>query len=375
MRILVTKQGSVIIQDIDSPTQFFNTITRNSPSSNFNRGFSSDHFKYNRKTNKKHLFSNYKSKIKNKLLSQSFRSNSTKTKQKKFNMPKSIEDGDFTKEEIEDAKLIKVKSKKVGFPKNFAEKYERDVIISKLGNSNNSFLPTLNSKNPGFTENNFTSGNDTLMNRDKFLTFRDIIPLNSVRKMEKEILNDRKNKEKEYRVTENNFRTYYDPETDIQKFKNVLKNGKLSTNKSSLIKYLKEKEFNPLLIKNLSDYDNLKISKVNKMCQIYFKNEDKDKLFNDLIKNKIKQQINGTKKEFQNCIHDLGKNINIIKEKVEKYERKVDDREKYRDQFNDFVAQYWLKRNLERLNKKSTPKPKYLKSFLDVDEDDIRKIK
>ena len=41
---------------------------------------------------------------------------------------------------------------------------------------------------------------------------------------------------------------------------------------------------------------------VNKMCQIYFQNEDKEKLFNDFVKNKVKHQINSTRKEFQNEI-------------------------------------------------------------------------
>ena len=374
MRILVTKQGNIIIQDIDTPAQFFGSSIRNSTNNNLNRGYSTGQLKYTRKINSKFLTSSSKTtKSKNKLINQNLRSFSTmRNKLKKIQVPRSIEEGEFTKEEIEDAKIVKIKNKKIGFPTNFIEKYERDAINTKLGN-NNSFLPTLTSKIQ--ENNNVSSGMDNFINKEKYLSFGEIIPKNTVRKMEKEILTDRINKEKDYKLTENNFRTYYEPETDIQKFKNVLNNSKLNINKASLIKYLKEKKLNPLMVKNLSYYDNNKINKINKMCQIYFQNEDKDKLFNDLIKNKIKQQINGTKKEFQNCIHDLGKNINIINEKLEKYDKKVDDRERYRDQFNDIVTHYWRKRDYERLNKKSTPKMKYMHSFFEGEEDETRKNK
>ena len=128
-----------------------------------------------------------------------------------------------------------------------------------------------------------------------------------------------------------------------------------------------KKKVNPLTVKILSNQDGDKISKINKMCQTIFQNQDKEKLFNDIVKNKAKQRINNTKKEFQIAINGLGSEINSIQEKLKKYDKKIDNKEKYREYFNERVM-YWLKRDLERFNKKSTPKPSYLRTFFDGDD-------
>ena len=174
MRILVTKQGNIIIQDIDTPAQFFGSSIRNSTNNNLNRGYSTGQLKYTRKINSKFLTSSSKTtKSKNKLINQNLRSFSTmRNKLKKIQVPRSIEEGEFTKEEIEDAKIVKIKNKKIGFPTNFIEKYERDAINTKLGN-NNSFLPTLTSKIQ--ENNNVSSGMDTFINKEKYLSFGEII--------------------------------------------------------------------------------------------------------------------------------------------------------------------------------------------------------
>ena len=53
------------------------------------------------------------------------------------------------------------------------------------------------------------------------------------------------------------------------------------------------------------------------------------------------------------------------KQKLQKYEKKIDEKEKYREHFNDIIMHHWLKRDLERFNKKSTPKPKYIETFVE----------
>lgn len=135
-----------------------------------------------------------------------------------------------------------------------------------------------------------------------------------------------------------------------------------------MIKYLNEKKVDPLTIKILSNQDGDKISKINKMCQTIFQNQDKEKLFNDIVKNKAKQRINNTKKEFQTAINCLGSDINLLQEKLKKYDKKIDNKEKYREYFNEIVIHHWLKKDLERFNKKSTPKPSYLRTFFDPED-------
>ena len=362
MRILVTKEGNIIIQDIDDHSQFFGSKSNIYMDNLNNRGHSTGRLQYTRKIPQQISISKYSSKlIRNKLMSpQKGLDKSTfsvRNKIKNFYLSKNLEDEEFTKEEIESAQKIKINNKKTLVPKNFEDKYESDVLNTKP--ANNSILPSVASKN---------NLDDVIISKEKYLSFNKIIPKNNITKMKLKILKDRRSKEKETKVTENNFRTQYNNETEIQKFNSALNYGKISVNKSSLIKYLHEKKLDPHLIEILSSSDNSKLSKMNKMCQIFFQNEDKNKIFNDIIKNKVKQQLNGTKKDFHNGMIGLGKDINLIKAKLTKYNRKVDPREKYIDNFYDMILNYWNKRDLERFNKKSTPKPKYLNSIFNGDD-------
>ena len=271
-----------------------------------------------------------------------------------------LEDMEITKEELNTAKQIKLNEKKIPFPKQFVEKYENDNLI----NSSNNIFPSITSKNKE-NYDDINGINNSLVKREKYLSLGEIIPDKLKNQMKKKILNDRKIRDKATVITQNDFRTEYDPETDIQKFNNILSESKVNSNKSSLIKYLNEKKVNPLTIKIISNRNGNKINKINKMCQIIFQNEEKEKLFNDLVRKKLAQNMNTQKKEFQNDINIMGKDIGKIKEKLEKYDKRVDNKERYREHFNDMIIHYWLKRDLERFNKKSTPKPEYLKTFLE----------
>ena len=191
--------------------------------------------------------------------------------------------------------------------------------------------------------------------------------------MKKKILKDKIIRDRATFITENDFRTEYKPITELQTFNNLLQTSLINSNKSNLIRYLNEKKIAPLTVKILANQDVDKISKINKICQTIFSNQEKDKLFNEIVKNKAKQRINNTKKEFQNIISGLGNNMDEAKEKLKKYEKKIDEKEKYREYFNDVVIHHWLRRDLERFNKKSTPKPKYMETFADGNEEENSK--
>ena len=281
---------------------------------------------------------------------------STKIKLSTKNM--NLDDMEITKEEINTAKQIKLSEKKIPFPKQFVEKYENNSLTI---NSSNNIFPSITSKN----KESYDGINNSLVKREKYLSLGEIIPDKLKTQMKKKILNDRKIRDKATVITQNDFRSEYEPETDIQKFNSILSESKVNSNKSSLIKYLNEKKVNPLTIKIISNRNGNKINKINKMCQIIFQNEDKEKLFNDLVRKKLANHMNTQKKEFQNNINIMGNDIGKIKEKLDKYEKRVDNKERYREHFNDMIIHYWLKRDLERFNKKSTPKPEYLKTFLE----------
>ena len=373
MRILVTKQGNIIIQEIDDAMPM--NIQNLNSTSRF-RGYSTD---YPLRTSK---FSKLNSTLrKYHIMGQT-------PKIKRF---RNLEDTEITKEEIQSAKQIKLNEHKITFPKQFAEKYESDITNSNnnnIINSTNNILPSLNNnslnskidkelqspKKTILNKINNTSSN-SFINHEKYLCLNEIIPNNSLYLMKKKILKDKKIRDRATFITENDFRSEYQPVSEIQNFNILLKTSLVNSNKSNLIRYLNEKKIAPLTVKILANQDVDKISKINKICQTIFSNQEKDKLFNEIVKNKAKQKINNTKKEFQNVITGLGSNMDEAKQKLKKYEKKIDEKEKYREYFNDIVIHHWLKRDLERFNKKSTPKPKYMETFVDGNEDENSKIK
>jgi len=366
MRILVTKQGNIIIQEIDDTMPLY---TQNFNSTSRFRGYSTDVLR-NSKLSKMNYFSKTNNIFKS-------------PNRKKY---RNLEDTEITKEEIQSAKQIKLNEHKITFPKQFAEKYENDMLNTNIINSSSNVLPSLTNNNLNsnlekdfktplkskITNINNTSSN-SLLKQEKYLSLKEIIPNNSLYQMKKKILKDRKMRDRATVITENDFRSEYKPETDLQIFNNILQTSKVNSNKSNLIRYLNEKKIAPLTIQLLANQDSDKISKTNKICQTIFSNQEKDKLFNEIVKNKAKQRINNTKKEFQTTIIGLGSNMNEAKEKLKKYEKRIDEKEKYREYFNDVVIHHWLKRDLERFNKKSTPKPKYMETFVDINDEENSK--
>ena len=387
MRILVTKQGNIIIQEIDDTMPLY---TQNLSSTSRFRGYSTDY--QQRKLNKSGINNFSKA---NNIFKQS--PNRSVYGSKKFEYRKkyqNLEDTEITKENIQKAKQIKINEHKITFPKQFAEKYENDILNANNSNiinsSSNNVLPPLSpdnhlmtsnldekTKSPTKNNNQYnninTTSNNSIMKKEQYLTLKEIIPNSSLYQMKKKILKEKKIRDRATVITENDFRSAYKPETDLQRFNDILMTSRVNSNKSNLIKYLNERKIAPLTIKILADQDSDKISKINKICQTIFRNQDKEKLFYEIVKNKARQRINNTKKEFQMSINGLGSNMTEAKEKLKKYEKSIDKKEKYREYFNDVVIHHWLKRDLERFNKKSTPKPKYMETFGDIIEEESKK--
>ena len=384
MRILVTKQGNIIIQEIDDTMPLY---TQNLSSTSRFRGYSTDY--QQRKLNKSGINNFSKT---NNIFKQSPNRSVYGSKKLEYRKKyQNLEDTEITKENLQKAKQIKINEHKITFPKQFAEKYENDILNANNSNiinsSSNNVLPplspdnhlmasNLDEKNKSPTKNNNqynninTTSNNSIMKKEQYLTLKEIIPNSSLYQMKKKILKEKKIRDRATVITENDFRSAYKPETDLQKFNDILMTSRVNSNKSNLIKYLNERKIAPLTIKILADQDSDKISKINKICQTIFRNQDKEKLFYEIVKNKARQRINNTKKEFQMSINGLGSNMTEAKEKLKKYEKSIDKKEKYREYFNDVVIHHWMKRDLERFNKKSTPKPKYMEPFVDGIEDD-----
>lgn len=252
----------------------------------------------------------------------------------------------FTQGEIKQAKHVSLKMHKISFPKNFVEKYEKDTKPSNnIITTSGSFLPTLSNKNNNDEEPN---------PMNKMYSFKEIIPEKTITNLKLNMINEAKQKAKLSRVTEKQFRTIYQPQTELEKFEDILECPKVAPNKLSLIKYLNEsKKLSPIALKTLVESNPERISRVNKMCQILFHEEEQQRILNDIIKGKLRQKVNSDKVDFQKKIKQMKTEVDGFKSRLSKYNKRLDDRERYRDLHKDMVVHFWNKHdNYERFNKK-----------------------
>ena len=215
MRILVTKQGNIIIQEIDDAMPLY---TQNLNSTTRFRGYSTDYPLKNSRYSKINSFS---------------RTNDIFKRSPNLKKYRNLEDTEITKEEMQSAKQIKLNEHKITFPKQFAEKYESDILNA----NNNNIINSSNNVLPSLTNNNMNS--NTEKDFQSPLSLKEIIPGPSLYQMKKRILKDRKIRDRATVITENDFRSSYEPETDLQKFNNILQTSRVNSNKSNLIRYLK----------------------------------------------------------------------------------------------------------------------------------------
>ena len=259
--------------------------------------------------------------------------------------------------EITEVKPLKLGKNKINFPKNFADKYENETnnSVGNIISSNENFNQFLTSS----SNNNISSSNNTL--HSKLYSFKEIIPESSINTMKKLIINNRKEKEKHTRIDENNFRSSYEIQTDLEKFNDVINYPKINGNKTGLIKYLNiKKNINPNYLKEIVESDSIHIGRVDKMCKILFHSEEQSNLLNNIIKQKIKHKNNSIQRDSQIKLDQMKKEVENIKIKLDKYKHRVNDKEKYREMFNDMVLHYWSKYDFDKLNKKGITKNKYM---------------
>ena len=350
MRILVTKDGNTIIQELDNSNSNITLPL-------IKRNFSSGHFN---KIKKKIIISKLRNNkehnsIKNKFLSVSKFNNNNKN---------NVENDTYTNQTIKKSnnniysednsisvyrkpKYIKLKSPKLIFPKQFSERYEKDnnqsieIIRSKM----NCYIPSITIKNINPTQSN-----------KQYYSFIDIISNENIKEMRKKIVKEYKEKKKDEKITEKNFRSIYRSKSVLDNFNYLLLNPIINSNKINLIKYINEKKMDPITLKSLSEKDQMELDKIDQVCKIYYMKKEKDTILNDYIKNKANAVMNEAKEEFQNVMRDAENKVDDFKTKLEKYNTKINAKEKYKELLQEIKHKHWRKFNLNRFNKKGDMK-------------------
>jgi hypothetical protein len=344
MRILVTREGTEVIEDLENHTlNFYNKIISKKSrhksvtqsqfylrkNNNFNKTFRS-HSTSNEKQNLFCFFSPVRNKNNQNYIDIELKS------------PKI--------EEIKNAKIHNLNLHKVNFSKAMVEKYESSPSSNIISHNND---------NPLFLmkENEANNNNNNDSYRVKIFSLNEIIPYNAVRKMKIKLINDKKMKDKLSKIDESKFRSSYQERTDLEKLNEILSFPKINSNKVDLIRYLsKSKSVNINTLKNVINCSPIQINKKNKMAKMVFNEEERQKLENNIIQNKIKNNKNEENIYIHKQMINIKGQMEGFRDRLEKYKNKSDNKEKYREILKDFNMQYWNKYNFSKLNKKNKSK-------------------
>ena len=322
MRILITKEGTEIIEELEK-NQFKNRLNKNSFLT------------------------------KSKSLSQIQKLNSIDSTSIKYFSPKNIKnksnliDFDSKTPNIKYLKNLKIHNlnlQKINVSKSIIEKYDRtnSTLNLILSNKISSFLSNENKK----ISKNKSSNNI------KILSFNEIIPENIVKNMKIQFINDKIMKNKLSKVDENKFRSIYKIKTDLEKLDDILSFPKINSNKISLIRYLNNcKKIKPKILETLVKSNKEKINKLDKLAEVIMNEDENKKLQNSIIQ---KKNIQNEESVYINKeINKMKKQMDGFKNRLEKYKILIDKKDKYRDLLKDIENNYWNKYNYDKLNKKS----------------------
>ena len=327
MRILITKEGTEIIEELDK-NQFKIRFKKNSFFKNKYRSLSPI---------SKSNFINYSTSIKN-------------FSPKNKNISNLI-DFELASPNIKNLKNLKIHNlnlQKINVSKAIIEKYDRSKSTTNLISNNNKLPLFLTKENKNISKNKST-------NNIRILSLNEIIPEKIIKNMKIKFIKDKIMKNKLSRIDENKFRSIYKIKTDLENLNDILSFPKINSNKISLIKYLNNcKIIKPKILETLAKSNRAKINKLDKMAEIVMNEDEKNKLQNNIIQNKLKNIKNEESIYIFKEINKMKKQMEGFKNRLEKYKIQIDKKEKYRDLLKDIENNYWNKYNIDKLSKKNS---------------------
>ena len=387
MRIVITKNGKIIIREINPEVKYKNLLTSHnqfmsrrfgnqsklSHSRNNSFGNTSNNLSiHNKNLNIDDVLSNVQSNKKNiKSTSQCKILNLEPNKH--LMLPQSIADRYFDDQsslEIEDKNLlpdvfvsINKSIEKDANTKGFNYIYNN---ISSLQTMHDKEIEENMSRKKSLEDNSSlllnTEQNDmgrysTTFNLPKILPaypLKYIINPYTIRNIKKEAKLKEYELKKGKKLTEDNFRSKVipDPRYNLElSLKNEIK-----IENTNLITYLnKSKDIKAPFVERLSMYDNEQIKKLNKISQKTMFIKGQEKIISDKIRNKIKGLYRQSSEEYKKGLETLKEKLNRYENIVKAEEKKIiDKRERYLNQYNE-AEKYWVKSNALRFYKKSDP--------------------
>ena len=192
----------------------------------------------------------------------------------------------------------------------------------------------------------------------------------SYKKLENEVKCKRDNL-KRVKLNENNFRSvYYDD--PVKKFERSV-SSEIKIQNKNLIMYLNEdNDISNNFIKQLSNFNDEKLIKLNKICQKLFLFKNKNQNIQKNIKDKLNEDTVKINNTYKNRLNELKKDLEKSKSILNFQYPKFNKKDRYINQYRK-AEKDWIRYDTERYFKKSEPpknsaNPK--KILVENDDDD-----
>lgn len=384
MRIIITKNGKVIIQEIENETSpvLKKKISRNHLPNLYNKKTVNSISEY-LTLNKKKLCWGQNPRIRKSVSQNSSMNNFFARDVSKVN-----------NSELNQAKKIKLAKKKLNISQNFLEKYydSDNAYKMKLNNLAKELKRKQNKKNDseeleqdfiGFTKKANNSNNQI----KKKILLSEIISKVSLKSLKNQIskenigYDDARLPLDDINKDSFNFRSKFeDKKLTLENLK-ILLNIPINPDRRDLINYFKQqKQINPQYFENFLKYDEQQIYKLNKICQLVFNQKEDEKKVNENLKEKLNNKEKLMKDAGINSMMHLNQLINEtngIIGNYQKYKENCKHKKKkiFRDQVKKIKNDYWDKYDLDKLLKESQKQKQkkleddYSKSSLDYEEE------
>jgi hypothetical protein len=187
-------------------------------------------------------------------------------------------------------------------------------------------------------------------NQIKSISLYDLMNKNVYNDMLNQMKKENDDKEKNCNVNNFQFRNQLTVPYDIPKIIDKVKNLKIQSNQYSLIKYIKTKEsFNPILVKNYSNFSDRQLEKDNQLCKIILNNRKKDNIYKRIAEKKIKLKFSN----YNNNLDRMKRDILCSARIINKYNNIKTNRELIKQTYEDFKRTYWKNINIDHLPKKN----------------------
>ena len=204
----------------------------------------------------------------------------------------------------------------------------------KIIKQSNDYLSSLYHNNSFTFKSNYSLGE--IVNKKIFKKLK-----NEIETKEKDSLVDKLVDHTSFRK-EDKFKYLYDEIEDVKK-------KEINVENYNLIYYLLNKNFiSRKYLKNLSEYNNSRINRLNKICKVFDVQKNEEKNINFILKQKIEAKKVNDDFNIFNKFNKIKNNIEFAQQKLNNF-KPINRKIIYNNIHNKFVSKFW---NNKKINKK-----------------------